>query len=157
MAKIRKEVRKNPSALSAGEYLYGFRKDSRMYPSVTFILYYGSAPWDGPTTLHEILDFTDIPEPLREIVADYKINLIDIRRLEDTSVFHTDVRQVFDFIRCANDKKALKELVESNDYYKDMDEDAFNVAVQYTNATELIEAKEYFKTEGGIDMCQALK
>lgn len=110
----------------------------------------------GPKSLHEMLDFTDIPETLREMVADYKINLVEIRKLEDTSVFKTDVRQVFDFIRCSNDKNALKKLVETDDYYKNMEEDAFDVAVQYTNATELIEAKEYYEKEGAVDMCKAL-
>ncbi len=155
-AKIRKEVRKNRKGLSEGEYLYGFRRDSRLYPTVTFILYSGTEPWDGPKSLHEMLDFTDIPDELREMVADYRINLVDIRKLEDTSVFKTDVKQVFDFIRCSQDKKALKELVERDDYYKNMEEDAFDVAVQYTNATELIEAKEYYEEGGSVNMCQAL-
>ena len=154
--KIRKNVRKNRKGLSAGEYLYGFRKSDRLLPTVTFVLYSGSKAWDGPKTLHEILDFADIPIALKEMVSDYKINLIEIRKLEDTSVFKTDVRQVFDFIRCSSDKNSLKNLIESDDYYKNMEEDAFDVAVQYTNATELIEAKEYYEKEGVVDMCQAL-
>ena len=155
-AKIRKEVRKNHKGLSRGEYLYGFRKDSRLYPVATFILYSGEESWNGPESLHEMLDFTDIPEELREMVADYRINLIEIRKLKDTSVFRTDVRQVFDFIRCSDDKKALKELVENDDYYKNMEEAAFDVAVLYTNATQLIEAKEYYENGGSVNMCQAL-
>ncbi|MBQ8804208.1 MAG: Rpn family recombination-promoting nuclease/putative transposase [Tyzzerella sp.] len=155
-AKIRKEVRKNHKGLTAGEYLYGFRKDSRLYSSVTIVLYSGSKTWDGPRSLHEMLDFTDIPEEMQQMVADYKINLVEIRKLEDTSVFKTDVRHVFDFIRYSNDKRALKQLVENDDYYKNMEEDAFDVAVQYTNATELIEAKEYYEKEGVVDMCRAL-
>ena len=63
---------------------------------------------------------------------------------------------MFDFIRCSNDKNALKDLVENDEYYKNMEEDAFDVAVQYTNATELIEAKEYYEKEGVVDMCKAL-
>jgi len=153
---IRKDVRKNRKGLSVGEYLYGFRKSDRLLPTVTFILYSGSKAWDGPKTLHEILDFADIPIALKEMVSDYKINLIEIRKLEDTSVFKTDVRQVFDFIRCSSDKNSLKNLIESDDYYKNMEEDAFDVAVQYTNATELIEAKEYYEKEGVVDMCKAL-
>lgn len=154
--RIRKDVRKNRKGLSTGEYLYGFRKSDRLLPTVTFILYSGSKVWDGPKTLHEILDFTDIPEELKEMVADYKINLVEIRKLEDTSVFKTDVRQVFDFIRCSGDKNALKNLIETDDYYKNMEEDAFDVAVQYTNATELIEAKEYYEKDGVVDVCKAL-
>ncbi|MBQ8802743.1 MAG: hypothetical protein IJZ53_03780 [Tyzzerella sp.] len=38
-AKIRQEVKKNPKGLEAGEYMYGFRKDSKLYPVTTFILY----------------------------------------------------------------------------------------------------------------------
>ncbi len=34
--------------------------------------------------------------------------------------------------------------------------DAFDVAVQYTNAKELIEAKEYYEKDGVVDMCKAL-
>ena len=154
--KIRKETRKKYNGLSAGEYLYGFKKDDKLLPAVTFILYSGSKAWEGPKTLHEILDFTDIPEGLKEMVADYQINLVEIRELEDTSVFKTDVKQVFDFIRCSSDENALKELVEEDDYYKNMEEDAFDVAVQYTNATELIEAKEYYEKDGEVDMCKAL-
>ena len=111
--KIRKETRKKHKGLSAGEYLYGFKKDDKLLPAVTFILYSGSKSWDGPKTLHEILDFTDIPERLKEMVA-------------------------------------------ADDYYKNMEEDAFDVVVQYTNATELIEAKEYYEKDGEVDMCKAL-
>lgn len=110
-ARIRKEVRKFRKGLSVGEYLYGFRKSDRLLPAVTFILYSGSKKWEGPRTLHEMLDFSDIPKELKGMVEDYKINLV---------------------------------------------EDAFDVAVQYTNATELIEAKAYYEKEGAVDMCQAL-
>ena len=37
-ARVRKSIRKNSSGLSGGEYLYGFQKDSRLYPVATFIL-----------------------------------------------------------------------------------------------------------------------
>ena len=55
--------------------------------------------------LQEMLDFTGIPESLRGMVQDHRINLIEIRKLTDTSMFKTDLRQVFDFIRCSHDKK----------------------------------------------------
>ncbi|MBR3770548.1 MAG: Rpn family recombination-promoting nuclease/putative transposase, partial [Lachnospiraceae bacterium] len=110
-AKIKKEVQEEVSNLTAGEYLYGFKKDSRLHPVITFMIYSGKEPWDGPMSLHDIIDFTDIPEELRCKVADFQINMIDIRRLEDTSVFQTDVKHVFDFIRCAENKEKLYELV----------------------------------------------
>lgn len=155
--RIRREIRKNSKGLRAGEYLYGFRKESRLRPVVTFILYSGKEAWDGPVSLHDILDFTDFPNALREMVADYKIHLVEIRKLKDTSVFKTDVRQVFDFIRCAEDKNALRELVEHDDYYKNMEEDAFDVASRYAHAAELIAVKDYYGKEGKINMCKAIE
>ncbi len=40
-AQIRKDVRKNREGLSGGEYVYGFKKSSRLLPTITFVLYYG--------------------------------------------------------------------------------------------------------------------
>lgn len=71
--------------------------------------------------------------------------MIDIRKFENTEVFQTDVKQVFDFIRYSEDKKKLVELVENDVYYTQMDEEAFEVATKYANAKELIKAKEYCK------------
>ena len=155
-AKIRKKVRSNPNGLSVGEYLYGFRKDSKLHPAITFVLYSGKEAWDGATSLHEMLDFTDIPESLQKMTPDYKIHVIEIRKLEHTEVFQTDVRQVFDFIRCSEDKAALQKLVESDAYYRDMEEDAYDVVAMYTNSKELVQAKNYRREDGKIDMCRAI-
>ncbi len=54
-AGIRRKVRKHLAGLSAGEYLYGFRKSDRLYPVVTMILYAGLKEWDAPKSLHEML------------------------------------------------------------------------------------------------------
>lgn len=156
-AEIRRGVRKSAEKLDSGEYLYGFRRDDKLKPVITFVLYSGKEPWNGATTLHEMLDFTDIPECLEDMVSDYKVNVIEIRNLENTEVFQTDVRQVFDFIRCAEDKNSLRKLVENDDYYRNMDEDAFEVATMYANATELVHAKDYRRKDGKVDMCTAIK
>ncbi len=156
-AVIRKEVKALPDSLDSGEYLYGFKKDSRLHPVITFVIYSGKKPWDGPRCLHDILDFSEIPEELKCLTADYPINLVDIRRMEDTSIFKTDVRHVFNFIRCAEDKEALYELVSNEPYYHEMDEDAYEVVSMYTNSKELVGMKEYERKDGKKDVCQAIK
>ena len=132
----------------------GFRKENRLKPCITIVLYYGEE-WDGAMNLHSILDFTDIPEQLRAMVGNYHINLLDIRKLEDTSVFKTDIRQVFDFIRLSEDKQKLWELVENDNSYKQMDEDAYDVAISFTKSEKLID-KQQFMEGGKVDMCRAL-
>ena len=156
-AQIKKIVRAKSKGLEPGEYMYGFKKDSKLNPIVTFVLYAGEQEWDGPYSLHDMIDFADIPDKLQEMVSDYKINLINIRELENTDVFKTDVKQVFDFIRCSNDRNKLLELVENNAYYKEMEDDALDVVAQYTRSKELVRAREY-KTKGGKnDVCKAIR
>lgn len=157
MAEIRRKVRANRKGLRPGEYMYGFKKESRLHPAVTFVLYAGEEPWDGPKCLYDILDFTDIPEKLKSMVYDYGTNIIDIRRFENTEVFRTDVKQVFDFIRCSESKEELKELVENDDYYRYMEKDAYEVVTSYTNATELVNIERYEQDGGKVDMCKAIK
>ena len=108
----------------------------------TLMIYSGKEPWDGPMSLHDIIDFSDIPEELRCKTVDFPINSIDIRRLEDTSMFQSDVKHVFDFIRYVENKEKLYELVSTEPYYQAMDEDAYDVVSMYTNSKELVGIKE---------------
>ena len=74
-----------------------------------------------------------------------------------SDVFQTDVKQVFDFIRCSNDKRKLLELVENDVYYEKMDDDAYDVVMKYTNSKELVRIKEQ-STEGGKNnVCKAIR
>lgn len=123
---VRREVRKHSDGILPGEYLYGFRKDSRLHPVITFVLYSGEKPWDGARSLHELLDFTDVPDDLRILTPDYRINVIEIRKFEHSEVFKTDVKLVFDFIRLSGDKEALLKLVE-DEAYKSIEEDAIRM------------------------------
>lgn len=156
-AKIRRMIRKNPSGLTSGEYLYGFSKSSKLFPVVTFILYSGVEPWTGPTCLHDMLDFTDIPDSLRELVPNYHMIVIPIRELTDTSIFKTDLRYVLEFMRYAEDKEKLKQLIENNTYFTEMEEDAYDVVANYANITEIVTMKEYAMEGGKMNMCKGLR
>ena len=154
---IRKEVRRNRKGLSHGEYLYGFQKSNRLFPTITFVLYYGEKEWDGARDLYGILDFTDIPDRLREKISNYQIHVIEVRKLERTDVFKTDVKQVFDFIRFSKDKKKLKELVTTDQSYAFLDEDACDMVLAYAGEEEMFKIKEKHKKGGKVNMCQGLR
>ena len=87
---IRKKVRKE-KGLSRAEWLSGFKKESRIYPCITLVLFFGDT-WDGSRDLHGILDFTDIPLELKEFINNYPIHLLEVRKLENTDVFKTDLK-----------------------------------------------------------------
>ena len=155
-ADIRAGVKEDSSGISSDEYLGRFRKDDKIHPQVTLVLYYGQKPWDGERNLHEIIDFTDIPESLQKLVKDYQVHVVDIRRLEDTSVFKTDVKLVFDFIRCSDDSEKLEQMVKGNPAYQELDKKAFEFISYYGDAHALRECRTFNEEGKVINMCKAL-
>lgn len=155
--RLRREVRRNRKGLSAGEYLYGFKKSSRLFPTITFVLYYGEKEWDGAKDLHGLLDFTDIPDRLKGKISNYQIYVIEVRKLANTDVFKTDVKQVFDFIRFSKDKEKLKELVTTDQSYALLEEDAFDMVLAYTGEDKMFKIKKNHKKGGKVGMCQGLR
>lgn len=108
----------------------------------------------------------DYSLPLRNMfydVSNYEKQASKIRKEvrkesnENTDVFQTDIKQVFDFIRYSDDMNKLLELVENDVYYSEMDEDAFEVVTKYTNSKELVQAKEYTVEGGKNDVCKAIQ
>lgn len=153
--KIRRTVRKHPKGLKNGEYLYGFKRDSRLYPAIILVLYYGEETWDGPVDLHGILDFTDIPEEFRKLIQNYQIHLVEVRKLENTDVFKTDVKLVFDLIRYSNDKTKLWDMVSADPRYQELEEDAYEMAAVHTGLTEEMKMKVY--EEKKVNLCKGLR
>ena len=127
--------------ITGAEFLSEFPKEGRLHPCITIVLYYGDA-WDGSADLHGLLDFTNIPEELCAMVNNYKLNLLDVKKLDKTDMFRTDLKQVLDAIRCAEDKEKLKELLRTDPAYKKLTEDAYGVIAAFTNAEELVQIKE---------------
>ena len=134
---IRRSGRNFDTELSSGEYLYGFRKSDRLHPVITIILYYGEEEWNGSRDLYGILDFQDIPEQIRQYVQNYRIHVIDVRRME-----RTDLRQVFDLIRFSGNRERLRDLIEQEPAYGKLEEDAFDFASSYVGLRELSKWKE---------------
>ncbi|MBO5278188.1 MAG: transposase [Lachnospiraceae bacterium] len=154
-AVIRKRVRKR-KGITRAEFLSGFTRESRLMPCITLVLYYGK-DWDGSPDLHGILDMQGIPEEMKSYINNYSIHLIEVRKLQNTDVFKTDLKQVFDFIKYSEDKKKLKELIEAEPAYQEMDEDAYDMAAAYANAEELIAVKKYHGKDGKVNMCKAIQ
>ncbi len=147
----RKKIRQE-EGVSRAEFLSGFKKEDKLHPCITFVLYYGG-DWDGSKDLHGLLDFSEIPPELRGLVNNYQVHILDVKNLENTDVFRTDLKQVFEFIKYSKDKQKLKELSENDSSYMEMDETAYDVAVTLTGAKELLAVKK----KEGDNMCQALK
>lgn len=153
-AAIREQTRQQ-SDISGAEFLSGFTKDSRLHPCMTLVLYYGKE-WDGAKNLFSILDFTDIPKELQEAVNDYHIRVCEVCKFEDTGVFKTDLKQVFDCIRYSEDKEKLYELITTDPAYRELQEDTYDMIAEYTNTAELMEIGKFKDKGEKVDMCRAI-
>ncbi len=153
--KIRKKVRKQ-KGISSAEFLSGFTKESLLQPCVTIVVYYGKN-WDGARDLYSILDFTNIPEELKNVVNNYRIHICEVRKFINTDVFRTDLKQVFDCIRFADDKESLYELIMKDPDYKELDEKAYDVIAEYVDADEFMDVKKCIQEGETVNMGSAFK
>lgn len=111
----------------------------------------------GARDLHGILDFTGIPPELRDKVNNYSIYVCEVGKFENTEVFQTDIKQVFDCVRCAEDKEKMYELIMSDPAYRQLDEDTYDIIAEYTKTDELINMKQYKQEGGKVNMCKAIE
>jgi len=138
--------------LKGVEFLSGFAKNDKLLPVVTITLYWKAGAWDGPRSLHEMLEVHE-PELLR-FVSDYKMNLIIPDEIDDFDKFSTELGAVLRYCQCSADKEKLKELVEEN---KDSGFYLGREAVQVLNECVNAGLKEPEKEGEVVDVCKAVE
>ena len=74
---------KSSQGMDPDEYLSRMKQTDRFTPVVTVVVYYSEKPWNGATTLHEMLR---IPKEFAAYVNDYKMILVEARKNE--FIFH---------------------------------------------------------------------
>ena len=106
---IRDMKAQNKAEKRVPQYAQELWPDQRICPVVTLVLYFGTTPWTGPTTLHEMMN---LPEELKPYVPDYKINLVQVSFLEEETIakFQSDFRIVAEYfrsVRLGNEKETM--------------------------------------------------
>lgn len=71
------EVCRTLKGLEEDEYLSGMRKTDKFAAVITVVVYYGEKPWNGATSLHEMLN---IPKEMERYVNDYRMILVEARQ-----------------------------------------------------------------------------
>ena len=150
-----KEYEEKLIHLSREEYLSQFRKNGKLRPCITLVLYFGDG-WDGATSLHQLLDREGIPDEFRPFINDYHVHILHVKKLEHTDMLQTDIKLVFDSVRYAGDKEAFRKNVLENEAYGRLREDAFNVIRQYANLKEVDGALARDDEKGEGNMCKAM-
>lgn len=75
------------------EVLEALHEEDRLKPIINLVLYYGKEPWNGAMSLKEL--FPHVPEKIREVFPDYRINLIQARDAEHYHFDNKDLQEAF--------------------------------------------------------------
>lgn len=106
-----------------------------------------------------MLDFGDLPEEVRNVVADYPIHVLDVRRFEDSEKLETEARLFFGMLQRDEDTDKCEAYWEENkEAFQNLSDDTYEAIVTFTNSEQLLEDKKNnMNEEGGIDMCKAFE
>ncbi len=134
------------------EFLSGFYRNDRILPVITLVLYFGTAPWDGPRSLKEMMRWTG--EEAEKYIQDYQLNLIIPAEMEDEEIekLQSSLREVFYFLKYAGDWKKLEKILTDDERFQRLETEAATVIRELTN-TE-IEIKEEQEEQ---NMCKAIE
>ena len=145
-------VKEKQEKISSGEFLGGFYRGDRLLPVITLVVLFSPDPWDGPMSIHEML--SGVEKELLPFIADYRINLIAPAAMDAASMdrFRSSLREVLLYIKYSTDKKQLRELLETDTRYQELDQDAAVVINTITNSKLKLDRKEE-----NVNMCIAIE
>lgn len=147
ITRIRKAER---GKMTEDEFLSKMRKEDRLHPIISIVLYYSEKSWDGPTCLKDMI--VEMPEEMERIFSDYKMNLVQIRESEQYTFHNEEVRAVFEISR----EIFNGNLDKINEKYRDRDltPELITVIGKITDSAELVRQG---KIEEVANMCTALE
>ena len=149
--------------LSSDEFISGFSKKDRFLPVFSVVMYWGVKEWDGAKKLSDLLDIPADMEQYKDKLFDYRMNLLDIPRMENLDAYSGEVKALFGFIRYQKDKVGLAEFVEKNqELFRSISPETVQAISVMGNAREVEKyVEKYAVTEENgeecVDMCKALE
>lgn len=154
---------------TTNEYLSKMKKTDRLHPVYTLCLYLGTEPWAGPRSLMDMMDFGDNADNLKAYFADYPLRLYCVNEERNFSMFHTEIRGVFELLPLRKDKKRLLQKLEQNSTYKHMSKDSLELLSVLMDSPSIWKNRKKYLNQENINhetatqeteeynMCQAIR
>ena len=137
------------------EFLSRFLKTDRLVPVITMVWNCSSAEWSGPTTLHEMIDWTGIGNEIKKMIPDYRIHVIDPYKIPDEQIdkLKSEIKYVLGFMKYSAEKEKLSEYMECHEGYHKVSMETASVISKVCNINFEIETEE----GGEVNMCKAIE
>ena len=97
--------------------------------------------------------YDDMPPEVLALTPDYRYVLIEPETMdtEELEKAYSDLQQVLKFIRVSSDKKAMADLVSTDERFRSLDRDAA-ITIRETTGAKFVIPQE----EGGVNVCKAI-
>lgn len=148
--------------MTGEEFLSGMRKEDRICPVITLVLYYGEDEWDGSRNLYDMFPEgwkEQIWKMLEKYVPDYRINLVDVGKIGKIEKFTSDLQLIFGMLKYREDMGELQKYMDRHrEYFQNVDVDTYRAVRELLHAGNVMEGMKegYDRKEGTVNMCKAL-
>lgn len=140
----------------SSEFLSGLHKEDRLVPVKTLFVYFGMEPWDGPRSLHDMLDFRRMQKEQIGSFPDYPIQILEPSALTEEQLvgMHSDLGLVLGFIKYAKDKDKLKEYIQEQTGFQRLRVETAALICHVCSVDIKMELQD---GKGEISMCKAIE
>ena len=141
------------------EYLSGIKEGDRLIPILTIVFYHGKGKWTAARRLLDMLDTAGADGAIRELLPDYRMNVICLEDL-DEDCFRTGLHDLVALMKRREDREAFSEYLDANRERLDhLDEELYTLICAMLNLSNLnrCRGKYYNKETGDYRMCTAIR
>lgn len=152
-----KKNRKERSYTDSAEFLSGMRKGEKLTPIITIVVYLQPEKWDGPMSLHDMLDFGELSDEVTELIPDYKMVLLQPENYSEkqSKNMQSSLGIILGLLNCTETKEDFQRYLDSHEKeLESLSESAMAVLNEYCELN--IPEKEIEEGEV-VDMCKAVR
>ena len=146
---LQKKNRKE-KGLRKAEFLSGLKKEDRIHPVITLVIYYGEKEWDGPKCLEDMM--VPMSKDMKNIFSDYKMNLLQVTKSDDYEFRNQQNQDLFELSR--KFFRGEFDLIERS-YKRRVSQEAGIAIGLITGYEELVDYS--LERKEGIVMCEAVQ
>lgn len=106
-----------------------------------------------------MLDMSLIPDKIKPLLQNYKINLVDVHNITNFSTFKTSLGPLLEFMKIRKDKTAVKNYITKyEDFLNTSTDELFEVIARLLDAEWIID-KKHKNNKKGVEytMCTGMK
>ncbi|MDE6846550.1 MAG: Rpn family recombination-promoting nuclease/putative transposase [Lachnospiraceae bacterium] len=110
------------------KFLSRIKKEDRLHPVITLIVYWGEDDWQGAKSLHDILDFGADPvlaQEIKQLIPEYPLHFLNLSEVHNYSHYRTESRTLFELYARRKDKAAFTQYVNEHDECRRMDVETY--------------------------------